>query len=130
MNYVIQVTSAPYVSNAGLYAYRFACAAIERGHKLQQIFFSGDGIYHALRYQTPPDDELDLCRCWSQLATEHDIALVVCISAAQRRGLLSEDEAQRQGKHDNDWADQFTVGGLGLWIDASMHADCCMQFGW
>lgn len=130
MNYVLQITSSPYASNAGLCAYRFACAAIEMGHNIQQIFFYREGIYHAWRSITPPDDEINLTKCWSELAANHQVDLVVCISAAQRRGLLNQDEAQRQGKQDNDWADGFRVAGLGMWIDASLQADRCIQFGW
>lgn len=130
MNYVLQITSSPYASNAGLCAYRFACAALQAGHHIQQIFFYREGIYHAWRTITPPDDELNLTALWSQLAAQHNVNLVVCISAAQRRGLLSADEAQRQGRHHQDWAEGFQVAGLGLWLDASLQADRCLQFGW
>jgi hypothetical protein len=51
---------------------------------------------------------------WSALTHEYHIDLVVCISAAQRRGLLAENEAKRQGKLDNDLADGFRIAGLGL----------------
>ncbi len=68
-------------------------------------------------------------RNWTELAEQRGIDLVVCISAAQRRGLLCEDEARRQGKQDNDLAGGFRIGGLGLWVEATLQADRCIVFG-
>jgi len=53
---------------------------------------------------------------------------VVCISAAQRRGLLEGNEAKRQGKKDNDIADGFRIAGLGLWVEAMLAADRFIEF--
>jgi tRNA 2-thiouridine synthesizing protein D len=130
MNYVLHINSSPFAGNAGLCAYRFACTAIAAGHRVTQIFFSGEGVYHAWRKISPADDEFNLNRAWSQLAQQHRIDLSVCISAAQRRGLLSAEEAQSQNFLDNDWADGFRAAGLSQWLDASIRADRCLQFGW
>ena len=66
---------------------------------------------------------------WSQLAAQHQIDLVVCISAAQRRALLCSDEAVRQGKVDQDLAIGFRISGLGQLIEASLVADRFIVFG-
>lgn len=129
MKYALQVNSSPCASHSGLDAYRFAEAAIQAGHEIIRIFFYKEGVYHAFRYNSPPDDELQLTALWSKLAATHGIDLVVCISAAQRRGLLAADEASLQGKSDNDLADGFRIAGLGLWVEASMQADRCLVFG-
>ena len=129
MNYVIQVNTDPYTSNAGLTAYRFVQAVLQANHRIQQVFFYREGIAHALRYALPPDDEINISMKWSALAREHQIDLLVCISAAQRRGLLCLDEAQRQGANDNDLADGFRIGGLGQWLEATLKADRCLVFG-
>jgi tRNA 2-thiouridine synthesizing protein D len=128
MNYAVQVNTSPYMSNAGLDAYLFCQAAIAAGHGILRVFFYKDGIYHALRYATPPEDEIQLTRNWSVLAAEHNIDLVVCISAAQRRGLLCLDEANRQGKQDEDVANGFRIGGLGQWLEATRLAERCLVF--
>jgi hypothetical protein len=44
------------------------------------------------------------------METEHDIDLVVCIAAAQRRGMLDANEAERQGKDANNIAEGFERG--------------------
>ena len=129
MKYAVQVNAAPYASQAGIDAYRFIEAALDAGHQVLRVFFYKDGIYHALRYATPPDDELPISQNWSVLAKQHQIDLVVCISAAQRRGLLCSDEAKRQHKHDDDLAEGFRIAGLGLWLEATVAADRCLVFG-
>lgn len=129
MKFAVQINASPYASNAGLDAYRFIQAALQAGHRIPRVFFYKDGIYHALRYSTPPDDEIQLTRDWSRLAEQHQIDLVVCISAAQRRGLLCADEAKRQGKQDNDLSTGFRIAGLGQWLEATLQADRCIVFG-
>lgn len=129
MKYALQVNSSPGASRSGLDAYHFVEAAIQAGHEVIRVFFYKEGIYHAFRYNSPPDDELQLTTLWSDLATTYAVDLVVCISAAQRRGLLAADEARLQGKTDNDLADGFRIAGLGLWLEASLQADRCLVFG-
>ena len=128
MKFAIQVNTSPEHSNAGGTAYRFVESALSMGHDVFRVFFYHDGIFHALKYATPPDDERQLTRQWSELARVYGVDLVVCISAAQRRGLLSENEARRQGKRDNDLADGFRISGLGQWVEATLEADRLIVF--
>jgi tRNA 2-thiouridine synthesizing protein D len=129
MCFAIQVNTSPYQSNTGYSAYQFIKAALAEGHEVFRVFFYHEGIYHAFKHNTPPDDELQLTLCWSDLAKQHPIDLVVCISAAQRRGLLHTDEAGRQSKQDDDLADGFRIGGLGQWVEALIEADRVIVFG-
>ena len=129
MKYALQLNSSPCAKRSGLDALRFAEAAVQAGHEIIRVFFYKEGVYHAFRFNSPPDDELQLTKRWSELAALHNIDLVVCISAAQRRGLLSADEANLQGKTDDDLAEGFRIAGLGLWLEASLQADRCLVFG-
>jgi tRNA 2-thiouridine synthesizing protein D len=129
MKFALQINSSPYQSSAGYSAYLFIKALLLQGHEVFRVFFYHDGVYHAFKYNTPPDDELHFSRYWSELAKQYNIDLVVCISAAQRRGLLCADEAARQGKHDNDVADGFRISGLGQLIEATLEADRFIVFG-
>ena len=43
----------------------------------------------------------------------HHVDLVVCIAAAQRRGILDANEAKRQGKDADNIAPGFRISGLG-----------------
>jgi len=128
MKYAIQINASPHANQAGWTAYRFIQAALKANHQILQVFFYQEGVYHAFRYQLAPDDEVNLMRLWSGLAREQAVDLLVCISAAQRRGLLHTDEARRQGAQDDDLADGFRIGGLGQWLEASLLADRCLVF--
>ncbi|WP_305907718.1 sulfurtransferase complex subunit TusD [Methylomarinum sp. Ch1-1] len=128
MNFAIQITCSPYAGNGGLTAFRFIETALQMNHQVNRVFFYKEGVYHAFKYNTPPDDELQLTAQWSALAERHDLDLVVCISAAQRRGLLCEDEAKRQGKLDDDVAAGFRIGGLGQLLEATLTADRFVEF--
>jgi len=129
MKFAIQVNSSPYQSNAGYMAYRFITTALAKGHEVFRVFFYQEGIYHAFKYASPPDDELQFNEQWSDLAKHYQVDLVVCISAAQRRGLLCSDEAKRQGKLDNDLAEGFRISGLGQLVEATLTADRFIVFG-
>lgn len=129
MKFSIQVNTSPNASNAGYSAYQFIKVAIKMDNEIFQVFFYQEGIYHAYRYSTPPDDELQMTKKWTELANQNGIDLVVCISAAQRRGLLSSDEAKRKNKKDNDLAKGFRISGLGQLIEATLLADRHIEFG-
>ncbi|MDD1626597.1 MAG: sulfurtransferase complex subunit TusD [Methylococcaceae bacterium] len=129
MKFAIQINTSPYQSNNGHTAYQFIDAALEQGHEVFRVFFYHDGVYQAFKNSTPPDDELQFTSQWSELARRYQVDLVVCISAAQRRGLLCLDEAKRQGKQDNDLAEGFRISGLGQLVEATLEADRFIVFG-
>ncbi len=129
MKFAIQVNSSPSHCNAGQTAYHFIKTALAQGHEVFRVFFYHDGIYHAFKHITPPDDEQQLTKLWSELAQHYNIDLVVCISAAQRRGLLHADEASRQSKQDNDLATGFRISGLGQLVEATLVTDRLIVFG-
>ena len=129
MKYALQINSSPYHSNAGYHAYQFIKTALSMGHQIFRVFFYQEGIYHALHYSSPPDDERQLTSLWCQLAEDYSIDLVVCISAAQRRGLLHEDEAKKRQQHANNLAKGFRISGLGQLIEATLEADRFIVFG-
>lgn len=129
MKYIIQINSSPDDFFSGYSAYQFINAALAKGHEIYRVFFYRQGVYHAFKYSTPPDDELQMTKKWTMLAQQQGIDLVVCISAAQRRGLLSHDESRRQGKLDQDLAEGFRISGLGQLLEGIIIADRFIEFG-
>lgn len=128
MQYTIQINQSPNDSCASYTAYRLIIALIERRHTIKQIFFYQEGIFCAFKYATPPDDELQMTAKWQSLAAKHNIDLLVCVSSAQRRGLLTYDEAGRRGKAECDLADGFAISGLGQLVEATVLSDRFIQF--
>ena len=115
MKYAIQVNGAPGPSSSGRNAYDFIRAALAEGHQIVRVFFYRDGVYNGFegtldRGLNPPD--------WSGLARSHGLDLILCVSAAERRGLKGMDSSEG-----------FRIGGLGQWMDACLKADRVLTFG-
>lgn len=129
MKFGIVVNEGPYTHQASDSAYQFAKAAIEKGHEVFRVFFYHDGVNNGTRLTVPPQDERNIQKNWTELAEAHNLDLVVCIAAAQRRGILDENEAERQGKDANNIAPGFRISGLGQLIEAGIEADRLISFG-
>jgi tRNA 2-thiouridine synthesizing protein D len=125
----IQINEGPYQHQASDSAYQFAKAALAKGHEIFRVFFYHDGVNNATRLAVPPQDDRNIMQLWSDLAKEHKLDLVVCIAAAQRRGLLDEDEMKRQGKDANNIIEGFRISGLGQLIEAGIECDRLVVFG-
>lgn len=125
----ILVGAAPYTHQASHTAYHFAKAALEQGHQIHRIFFYHDGVHNGTRLSVPPQDEPDITKLWRELAEQHRLDLVVCVSAAQRRGLLDAGEARRHGKDADNLATPFRISGLGQLIEAGVESDRLIVFG-
>ena len=54
---------------------------------------------------------------------------VLCVAAAQRRGMVDEDEMKRNSKDANNIAGKFRISGLGQLIEAGIQADRMITFG-
>ena len=84
---------------------------------------------NATDFAVPPQDDRNITENWVKLAEENNIDMVVCIAAAQRRGLLDENEAERQGKRGYNIAPVFRISGLGQLVEAGIEADRLLTFG-
>lgn len=125
----VLVSEGPYTHQAADTAYKFVKAALAAGHEVPRVFFYHDGVNVATRLSVPPQDERHIQQNWTGLAKEHGIDLVVCIAAAQRRGMLDENEANRQGKDANNIAEGFRISGLGQLIEMGIQTDRLVTFG-
>lgn len=129
MKISVLVNEGPYTHEASDSAYNFCKAAIEKGHEIFRVFFYHDGVNNSTRLTEPPRDDRHIVNRWSELAKAHNLDLVVCIAAAQRRGIMDENEAQRQGKDANNIAEGFRISGLGQLVEAGIQADRLVTFG-
>lgn len=129
MKFGIMVNEGPYQHQASDTAYQFAKAAIAEGHEIWRVFFYHDGVNNGTRMTTPPQDDRNIVNRWSELATEHNVDMVVCVAAAQRRGIVDEGEAKRNGKSGDNIAPGFRISGLGQLIETGIETDRLMVFG-
>ena len=129
MKFGILINEGPYTHQASDTAYHFTAAALENGHEIVRVFFYQDGVNNGTRLGVPPQDDRNITTRWSELGKQHDLDMVLCVAAAQRRGLLDEAEATRAGKDTSNMAPGFNISGLGQLIDAGIQADRLMVFG-
>ncbi len=129
MKLSVLVNEGPYQHQSADSAYLFTKAALEKGHEIFRVFFYHDGVNVGTRYTTPPQDDRNIQKRWSELAAKHNLDLVVCIAAAQRRGIVDAEEQKRQGKDGNNIAPGFRISGLGQLIEAGIQSDRLVTFG-
>jgi tRNA 2-thiouridine synthesizing protein D len=129
MKFAIQINEGPYTHQASDTAYNFTKAAIEKGHEIFRVFFYHDGVNNGTRLTTPPQDDRNIVKRWGDLAEQHKLDLVVCVAAAQRRGIVDADEAKRNSKDANNIDPRFRISGLGQLIEAGIQADRLVVFG-
>ena len=75
MKISIQINEGPYQHQAADTAYQFAKAAVAAGHEIFRVFFYHDGVNNGTRLTTPPQDDRNIVKRWSELAAEHDLDL-------------------------------------------------------
>lgn len=129
MKFTIMVNEGPYQHQSADTAINFARAVLAQGHEIYRVFFYHDGVNNGTCLSVPPVDDRQIQKEWSQLSKEHDLDLVICIAAAQRRGLMDESEATRHGLGAHNMIDGFRLSGLGQLIEASIESDRTIVFG-
>jgi len=129
MKFAIQINEGPYQHQAADTAYLFAKAALDNGHEIMRIFFYHDGVNNSTRLTSPPQDDRHIVNRWVALAEEHELDLVVCVAAAQRRGIVDDREAKSNSKDATNIQPPFHISGLGQLIEAAVQSDRLMVFG-
>ncbi len=129
MRLSLLLLGAPQSSQSGGTALRFARAALQAGHQIYRVFLYHDAVLTGNSLTTPPQDETDLPVEWQQLAAQHNIDLVVCVSSALKRGILDIEEAKRYEKSAANLHTGFEISGLGQLVDASFGSDRLITFG-
>lgn len=115
MIYAIQINGGPGFP-AARSGFQFIKAALAEGHAVLRVFFYHEGVHQGfVPGGAGPDG---LVPDWAALAEAHGLDLVLCVSAAERRGRAAGDVAPG-----------FRVGGLGQWMEACLKADRVMVFG-
>ncbi len=129
MKYTVMINEGPYQHQSSDTALQFVRAALEKGHEIFRVFFYHDGVNNGTRLSVPPADDRLLQKEWSELGLEHGLDLVICIAAAQRRGLMDESEAKRQGLDADNIIEGFRISGLGQLIEGGIQSDRTIVFG-
>ena len=129
MKYTVMINEGPYQHQSSDTALQFVRAALGKGHEIFRVFFYHDGVNNGTRLSVPPADDRLIQKEWSELGLEHGLDLVICIAAAQRRGLMDASEAKRQGLNADNISEGFRISGLGQLIEGGIQSDRTIVFG-
>jgi len=129
MIYSLLVLSSPSSGHGARTAAAFARCVLLRGHQLYRVFFLDAGTEAGSAVTVLPQDEADRLQPWLDLAEQHGVELVLCVSSALKRGMLDEREAGRHEKVGPTAHPAFIVSGLGQLHDAAAHSDRLVTFG-
>jgi tRNA 2-thiouridine synthesizing protein D len=129
MKYTLMINEGPYQHQSSDTALQFARAALAKGHEIFRVFFYHDGVNNGTRLSVPPRDDRQVQQAWSDLAKAHNLDLVICIAAAQRRGLMDAAESKRQGLDGDNILEGFRISGLGQLIEGGIQSDRTLVFG-
>lgn len=94
---------------------RYIDATYANNHQISCIFLYQDGVYHASQNIVSASDELQPSAVWQRLA-DKAIPLLLCVTAAEKRGLNTENTTP------------FTVAGLAEFAMISSKSDKWVQF--
>lgn len=126
--FTLLVTKPPFDRQEPYSAYRFATALLKTGHRLNGIFFYQSGVINSNSFQAGHSDELNMYQKWCSLANEHNVPLQVCVTAANRRGVINADDASDADLSQFNLVEPFTEVGLGDLIELINSSDRLVQF--
>ena len=118
MNIGILLKEGPYNHQAADTAFKFAEAAIAKGHTVDAIFLYNDGVINATKHADPPQDDRNITARWMALAKDHGVEILACIAASKRRGI--NDDVLIEGG---------SITGLGTLTDIAIRTDRLLIFG-
>ena len=130
MRFGIVVNEGPYTHQASDSALQFAERRAREGTRdLPRLLLPRRRQQRHALHRSAAGRPQSAARLERTRADKHTLDLVVCIAAAQRRGILDANEAKRQGKDGDNIAPGFRISGLGQLIEAGIQADRLVVFG-
>lgn len=118
----------PYGSQSASSAFQFCKEAVENGHHIVGVFFYQHGVLNGNQLVSPTTDETNLPQHWAALAHKYKFPLEVCISAALRRGVVDQSEAQQLALTQFNLTTPFVLSGLGQLAELSAQCDRLVTF--
>ncbi|SFD46574.1 sulfurtransferase complex subunit TusD [Pseudoalteromonas denitrificans] len=115
-NFVLSLHASPSDSDACLSLLNFAKSTLTSGHKIDAIFLYQEAIWHASEHFVIAKDEVQLSEQWQDFVDEFNTPLLLCITAAEKRGLNIKSTGP------------FTVAGLAEFAMSVAKADKWLQF--
>ena len=127
-SFTILVTQAPFDTQNAYSAFRFAEAVCASEHVLEGVFFYQSGVMNSNAFQSGHSDELNMYQKWVSLHSDHNVPLQVCVTAANRRGVINEEDAKELDTPHFNLQPPFSEVGLGDLMELLNLSDRMVQF--
>jgi tRNA 2-thiouridine synthesizing protein D len=128
MKISILVTSPPIDSSAPQVAIDYCQSIIASGGHIDQVFFYQAGVYNATGLVPIGADKSKIRQGWLELAEKYAIPLLVCVTAANKRGIIDSQEAEQQGVQSYSLLPPFQQVGLGEFFTLLHNSEGLVQF--
>lgn len=122
------VHGTSYANQSSRSALKYAQAVINRGHTLKAIFFYQEAVYHANALSIVPTDESDARSSFKALNKSHNTPLLLCVTAAEKRGVIDKEQAKLEALNHFNLDEAFTVAGLAEMAAIAAETDYVVQF--
>ncbi len=110
---VFLVTASPLCGRAHLSAQRLLAAAIQAGLKVEAVFFYAAATAVATPQRESRGEPYDLSLAWARLSRKHAVPLLLCATAAARRGITTDaGSAPSDTRAPVHLADGFKLGSI------------------
>jgi tRNA 2-thiouridine synthesizing protein D len=91
------LTSSGFSSQSLASALLFARTAVQSGHQIDHVFLYQDAVYCVALHIDLPADEPDISAELANFCQQHNIPLLFCVTAAEKRGVISDSLPPRPG---------------------------------
>lgn len=109
------IQGGPLATSAAKDALAFARAAIDAGHSVGRVFFYKEAVAIGNRFA---EEKRGLRAAWLDFGGRNRVELVLCVSAAERRGVVAE----------HTLAEGFLLAGLGVLVETMAESDRLVSF--
>lgn len=126
--FTLLITHSPFDTQSSYSAWRFANAILNKGHTVNGIFFYQSGVNNSNRFQAGHADEINMYQKWCDFNNQYAVPLQVCVTAANRRGVINQQDAADLDIHHYNLSAPFEEVGLGELMTLMNSADRTVQF--
>jgi tRNA 2-thiouridine synthesizing protein D len=116
-SYIVTIHSPAWSHQSVATACEFAEQVIKLNKQLKAIFLYQEGVLNSIQSLDIPSDELNGQNKLVQLSKQHQVPILLCATAAEKRGITPE----LVNPH-------FTFAGLAEFAELSTDADHVIQF--
>ncbi|MGX5913891.1 sulfurtransferase complex subunit TusD [Aliidiomarina sp. Khilg15.8] len=125
-SFTLLVQHGPQQGHHSYSALQFAEAALQKGHRILQVFFYGDGVLHGNAIAHQPGDDQDISALWAKFSAKTEVPLVICATVAARHGVVAANELESFNA--GNLATGYASGGLTEYTEALASSDHLVQF--